>query len=465
MIQTNFGGNQSWESRCYKPANEAELLDIMARHKDGQIRPMGSKHSWSDVAVSKDVTLDMSGFNQVETFAGHAKVGSGTRLYDLIDKLHSTTDQTMPTLGAITQQTLSGAISTGTHGSGRQSLSHFVQGVRVAAYDPATGDPKIFEYTSGDKLKAARCGLGSMGIITQIDIQTRPKYLVEETVVQHKSLDDVLALYADKPLTQFTMTPYRWDYTAFERKPVEDRPLSCAEKIKNKVFGLFNKVGVDVLFHLGVKGSLLLGTPCMKKFMQLSPHLLVKNVERTDESTRILTLNHHYFRHEEMELFVPESKLKAAVGVLRAATEVFAGEDVQMDPQAEQQLRALGMYDELQQHRGSYAQHYPYFFRKVLPEDTLISMGASTKEPMFSCSVFTYNKPEDRENYYQFCAFLAKALNKLSDARLHWGKHFPLAEKEIAPLYPELEKFKALSRETDPNGVFRNDYTARVLGL
>lgn len=465
MIQTNFGGNQTWQSRCYKPANEAELLEIMERHKDGHIRPVGSKHSWSDVAVSHDVTLDMSAFNAVETFEGHAKVGAGTRLYDLVDKLHSTTNQTMPTLGAITQQTLSGAVSTGTHGSGRQSLSHFVQGVRVAAYNPETGKPQIFEYTGGDQLKAARCGLGSMGIITQIDLQTRPKYLVEETVVQHSNLDDVLARYQEQPLTQFTMTPYRWDYTAFERKPVEDRELSCGEKLKNQAFRLFNKVGVDVLFHLGVKGSLLLGTPCMKKFMQLSPHLLVKNVERTDEATKILTLGHHYFRHEEMELFFPESKLKDAVGVLRAATEVFAGEDVKMDLKAEQQLRSIGMYDELQQHRGSYAQHYPFFFRKVLPEDTLISMGASSKEPQFSCSVFTYNKPEDRENYYQFCSFLAKALNKLSDARLHWGKHFPLTEKEIAPQYPELEKFKTLCRETDPKGVFRNDYTARVLGL
>jgi hypothetical protein len=51
------------------------------------------------------------------------------------------------------------------------------------------------------------------------------------------------------------------------------------------------------------------------------------------------------------------------------------------------------------------------------------------------------------------------------DARLHWGKHFPLEFADIAPLYPEMEKFRQLSRLNDSSGVFRNDFTKRVLGL
>jgi len=64
------------------------------------------------------------------------RVGAGCTL-QLLDKLHATTDQTLPTLGAVKKQTIAGAISTGTHGSGRQSLSHFVANVRIAAYDSA----------------------------------------------------------------------------------------------------------------------------------------------------------------------------------------------------------------------------------------------------------------------------------------------------------------------------------------
>jgi hypothetical protein len=193
--------------------------------------------------------------------------------------------------------------------------------------------------------------------------------------------------------------------------------------------------------------------------------MLIKDVPRTDDAEHILTMGHHYFRHEEMELFLPESRLKGSVDLLRAATEVFAGENVPMKPEVERQLKSIGMWDELQQHRGSYAQHYPFFFRKVLPEDTLISMASSTQEPYYSCSVFTYNKPEDRQAYGEFCSFLARALNKLDGARLHWGKHFPLKEAEIAPLYPQLDRFKKLAHKTDPHGAFSNAYTQRILGV
>jgi hypothetical protein len=71
----------------------------------------------------------------------------------------------------------------------------------------------------------------------------------------------------------------------------------------------------------------------------------------------------------------------------------------------------------------------------------------------------------ERRRYYELCSFLARTLNRLVAARLHWGKHFPLLHADIAPLYPELETFRALCRHNDPGGVFRNDYTRRVLGL
>ncbi|MEZ6134963.1 MAG: hypothetical protein R3C53_08650 [Pirellulaceae bacterium] len=61
----------------------------------------------------------------------------------------------------LTEQTIAGAISTGTHGSGRHSLSHYVIGVRVARYDPQTGDAVIVDITDGDELRAARCSLVS----------------------------------------------------------------------------------------------------------------------------------------------------------------------------------------------------------------------------------------------------------------------------------------------------------------
>jgi FAD/FMN-containing dehydrogenase len=166
-----------------------------------------------------------------------------------------------------------------------------------------------------------------------------------------------------------------------------------------------------------------------------------------------------------MELFVPESRLKEAVELLRAATTVFAGDAVAVPEDIETRLNLHKLYGELIRNTGSYVQHYPFFFRRVLPEETLISMASGATEPYYSISVFTYLAPEQRQPYYAFCAWLARAMNRLFGARLHWGKHFPLGALELARLYPELERFRQLCREVDPNGVFRNDYTRRVLGL
>ena len=227
------------------------MLAILARHRTGRVRVLGAGHSWSDVAVSSDVVLDMSCFSDVATITKDgeilARVGAGCRLHDVLDRLHATTERTLPTIGAITRQTVAGAVSTGTHGSGRQSLSHFVAGVRVAAYD-ASGAPAIFDYESGDELRASRCALGCMGVILSLDLRTVPKYQVEETLRSHETLDQVLGRIPDHPLTQFILAPYRWDYVAWERRPVEQRTLATGEWLKARAFRVSNTVNVDVCF-------------------------------------------------------------------------------------------------------------------------------------------------------------------------------------------------------------------------
>ena len=465
---TNFGGNQAWQARCHRPRTEQDVLDVLARHRTGHIRALGALHSWSDVALSSDVALDMRAFDQVRPFTKdgetYVEVGAGCRLQVLLDRLHAAGDRTLPTLGAIKRQTISGAVSTGTHGSGRQSLSHFVAAVRVAAYD-AAGQPKIVAYRDGDALKAARCALGCMGVILSVDLTTVPKYLIEETVRRHETLGEVLSVYADRPLTQFVLAPYRWSYLAWERGGVALRKLTAGERLKAWFFRLYNTVSVDVVFHLLMKAALASGASAVKTLMKLMPRLMITNVIRVDAAEHVLTLGHHYFRHEEMEIFVPESRLHEAVDVLRSATEVFAGETTSVPEAVATKLNLHNLYGDLIRHTGTYVQHYPFFFRRILPEDTLISMASAAAEPFYSISVFTYLPPGQRQAYYGFCAWLARSMNRLFGARLHWGKHFPLGAVDIARLYPNLETFRQICRNTDPNGVFRNAYTKRVLGL
>jgi hypothetical protein len=461
---TNFGGNQTWRSRTHRPGSDQEVLGILQRHAHEQIRPMGSAHSWSNIAACAGVSLDMAAFDEVHAHETggekRVRVGAGCTLQRLLERLHAAGDQTLPTLGVIKRQTIAGAISTGTHGSGRQSLSHFVAGARVAAYDGA-GQPQIFEYRDGDALRAVRCGLACTGIILSVDLRTVPKYRVEEKLVLHKTLGEVLGRYADWPLTQFSLLPYGWDYLVFERRQLHAGPIGY----KALLFRWYNAVWVDRFIHQCIRLSAWLGSRAVKALLRTAPWFLIKGVSRIDDAEQVLTMGHDLFRHEEMELFVPESRLTDVVEILRVAIEVFAGGDAPVSAPIEAKLRALGLYDELLRLRGSYTLHYPLFFRRVLADDTLISMTASTTEPYYSVGVFSYFPPQKRNAYYAFCGWLARCMFALAGARLHWGKNFPLGFAETARMYPRMEAFRQFCVQRDPAGVFRNTYTERVLGL
>jgi L-gulonolactone oxidase len=463
----NFGGNVAWSPRrrC-RPSSEDEVLDILRRHAGGRIRAAGSGHSWSDIAVCPDVTIDMRRFDRVEVLTRGSETlvhaGAGCRLQRLLDELHARSERTLPTLGAVKRQTISGAISTGTHGSGRQSLSHFVAAVRLAAYD-AKGTPRIFEYQAGDELWAARCGLGCVGVLLSVELRTVPKYRIEENVVRRLRMQDILSRYGEFPLTQFLLLPYRWDFLAFERRPAHGN-ASARDAVKALLLRLYQRIWVDLMVHGALKAALLAGSRAQKLFMKAAPRASLKYVARRDAAERVLTLGHHYFRHEEMELFVPQSRLAEAEEILRCATEVFSGEMPVVPKSLAAALQRAGLDEVLTASRGAYTHHYAFVFRQLLREETLVSMGCGAGEPLYSISVFTYLPPQRRQGYYRFCWFLATCMVRLVEARLHWGKHFPLGATEIAHGYPDLERFRQVCRRHDPNGVFRNAFTERVLG-
>ncbi|MDQ8731635.1 D-arabinono-1,4-lactone oxidase [Bradyrhizobium sp. LHD-71] len=465
---TNFGGNQCWLARRLRPSSEDELLSILERHDGATIRAAGSGHSWSGIVAHADIVLDMSAFNSValiNTNGQHlVRAGAGCRLQDLLDRLHAATDRTLPTLGAIKKQTISGAISTATHGSGRQSLSHFVVRVRAAVFT-GSGGPEIREFDGGPELLAMRCGLGCTGIIVSVDLQTVPKYLVAETARRYDSIDQVIATFESNPLSTFTFSPYSWAFTAFERRAIARQPQSLPSRAKALAFRLYQLILIDTLFHLGVVGSRALGPAAVKFLQKHATKTLLTDVERVDNAEHVLTTQHDLFRHEEMELFVREADLSFVLRFLRAAVEFFSGDASTFPDELAARLRQANLATMLEGKHGSFVLHYPLFVRRILPEETLISMAAAADGPLYSVSIFTYDPPRQREPYYAFCLFVARALRTLVGARLHWGKHFPLSHSEIAVLYPELERFRAICRTHDPHGVLRNTYTARVLDL
>jgi len=454
----NFGGNVAFVPQAIeRPRNAAELAAALRRHRDKRMRCIGARHSWSRIVVTEGVLLDLCQLNHVgvETSARDGpekavRVGGGCTLKRLLEALRRD-GYTLPTLGAITKQTVAGAISTGTHGSGSHSLSNFVDEVRVANLD-ANGEPRIETLDSGTDLQAARCALGSLGVIVEAVLRIRRRYRIEERVQKTEVLDEVLAGQEAWPLQQFALLPWSWTYVVYRRRPVEAegspwRALLCRA---------WNFLATDVGLHLILKFLLLcakvFGERLIRSFFRCLPQLIVAGPARIDDSEAILTMHHDLFRHVEMELFVPESRLSDAIAAIRQIVEIAGEGATRMD-----RLSALApeRRDEVWKLRGAYTLHYPLFFRRVLPDETLLSMTSAAEQPVsawYSISFFTYRRPG--EDFDRFAGTLARCMRELFGARLHWGKYFPLPLQEAARAYPGFEDFADACRRLDPGNRF-----------
>jgi FAD/FMN-containing dehydrogenase len=470
MYIRNFGANVAFTPRHrYAPSDEHEVLEALERHAEDQIRVMGSLHSWSDCAVAEHVLLDLQHFDSVQTGRGAdgslwVDVGGGCGLRRMLAALRSAGDLTLPTIGAVLEQTVAGAIATATHGSGMSSMSHYVEEVRAAAYDPDSGAARVYTWRGGAELQAARCALGCMGAVLSVRLRCIPGYHVEETLTRRQSLEEVLEGEQDYPLQQFVLVPYLWSYLSFQRRRTQGPAHTRASTY---LFRGFKWLGIDIAYHAMLKALLARADPraIVRFYVGTFPRLLVLDRPAVDRSEKMLTLQHQYFRHVEIEIFIPAHALRPAVALIRTVIDLFAGTAGTAPREVAQDLERIGMLDALLTARGSYTHHYPVSFRRVLPDDTLISMTAGGEGAYYATSFFTYLGERHRGGFYRLAAFLAQSLTGLYGARLHWGKYYPLQHAQIAHLYPRLEEFRQLCSRVDPGGVFRNAYAARVLGF
>ena len=465
----NFGKNIDFSpDHFYSPKNEGEVLSVLNRHAKEKVRAIGSLHSWSDVAATDSVIIDLRHFDQVQLERKDdevwATVGAGCRLQELINSLHKQAEVTLPTLPAVTEQTIAGSISTATHGSGMPSMSHFIEEVRIAAYDPETGEARIYEWSDGPELRAARCGLGCTGILLSVRFRCVPSYSIEQSVTKVETIEEALASESSFPLQQTVLIPYAWEYFVYQRRPIRGRRVPTSWT--GYLFRAHWFFGVDVFFHVSLLPmvNLIRSKRLTRWFFKfLTPKVLWEAPPHTDKSAEVLVLEHELFRHVEMELFVPTRHISEGVELLQQIISLYAGDIDKISPQSQAQLESIGMLDELYRNRGTYFHHYPILIRRILPDDTLISMTSASEEPYYSISIFTYYR--DKTTMYPMAKFMAISMNRLYQARLHWGKHFPLTKAEIEPLYPHLEEFREICSRVDQNGVFRNDFTNRVLGF
>lgn len=161
---------------------DAQALAATATAAGRTLRTAGATHSHAPLVLHDDIIADAGGLTGVvntDLQSSTAWVRGGSRIYALGRPLHDA-GLALSNQGNIDQQAIAGATATGTHGTGYtlRNLSAAVLGVQIVLAD---GSIVVADAAHNTKLwRASRLHLGAFGIVTQLNLQLEPAYLLAE---------------------------------------------------------------------------------------------------------------------------------------------------------------------------------------------------------------------------------------------------------------------------------------------
>ena len=190
--------NWSGEQACVpavqaRPGSVAEVAAEVGRAAEAGrvVRVAGAGHSFTDAVVTDGTLLSLDALDrvlEVDAGSGLVRVQAGIRLHALSDAL-ARHGLALQNLGDVNVQSLAGAVSTGTHGTGARlpNVSAQVEAVQVV-----DGHGDVRSLTSGDELRAARVSIGALGVLTELTLRCVPAYTLRG-VDARMPLADVLS--------------------------------------------------------------------------------------------------------------------------------------------------------------------------------------------------------------------------------------------------------------------------------
>ncbi len=417
--------------RIVRPGGAGEIAAAVRDAADDglRVKAVGAGHSFSSIAAPEGVMVDMSdmdGVVRVDTRTNLVTVEAGMPLWRL-NQILDAHGLALENMGDIDRQTVSGAISTGTHGTGERyrGLSWQVSALQMVLADGTV--VRCSPEQRPELFAAARIGLGALGIITEVTIQCVPSFQLQ-AVETPMRLDAVLGgldeLVAENdhfefywfPHTDRTLTKQNNRYSMEERKR---RPTRLAywwnEGVtENTLFEMSNRVGA--------------------RFPRAVPSLnrlagRVWNARNyTDVSHRVFASPRRVvFR--EMEYAVPREALPAVLHDLKARVD----------------------------ERG-FKVSFPVEVRFAAADDVWLSTAYGRKTAYVA--VHQYHR-HGHEEYFKAAADICNAV----DGRPHWGKMHWLEAKALGERYAHFNDFLSVRDEVDPERRFTNAYLERVLGV
>ncbi|NNC11273.1 FAD-binding protein [Planctomonas sp. JC2975] len=428
---------RNWgRSQRIRPAHVERPQDVAAvqravvasAERGLHVKPVGAGHSFSGIAVAPGVQLDLyriSGVIAVDEASARVTLGAGTNLYRLPELL-APYGLALENMGDIDRQTVAGATSTGTHGTGGRFGGLATQ---IVAVTLVTGDGSLLhvsETENAELLPAVRLGLGALGVLVDVTLQCVPAFLLH-AVERSEALADVLDGYLDRSHAEDHFEFYWFPHTDVAVTKTNTRLPVDAERRPRGGFSAW--VSDEIIANGLYRGICAVGSvvPGIIPPVNRMAGGLMGNGEFTDHSPRVF-VSDRAVRFREMEYALPR---EAVPGALREV-------------------------DALIRSRG-WRISFPVEVRSAAADENWMSTAHGRDTGYIA--VHRYFR-EDPTEYFA----AVEAIMRAHDGRPHWGKMHTRTADDLRPSYPRFDEFVAVRDRLDPQGVFENGYLRTVLG-
>src|SRR5712664_482707 len=188
----NWAGNLEYSTNRLYSANSLEQVRSYVK-KHSKLKVLGTRHCFNNIADSTDNLLSMKSIDDVVALDPEAHtvtVDAGMTYGQLCPHLHSK-GYALHNLASLPHISIAGACSTATHGSGEKN-GNLATAVSALEIVTAAGEVvKLSRLEDGDAFLGAVVGLGSLGVITKITLDTQPAYLMRQYVYENLPLTEV----------------------------------------------------------------------------------------------------------------------------------------------------------------------------------------------------------------------------------------------------------------------------------
>lgn len=424
----NWAGNvKGIPTQSLLPHDTKQLSNLIwntqKQHKT--IRVTGAAHSFSPIAKPDDIAIslhNMRGLIDINTETGEATFWAGTYLYE-IGPILAQFGYALANMGDIQEQTLAGAIASGTHGTGVTlgSISN-----QVVMWGFVDGLGNYQEHTRGDDdlSNALHLSLGLLGVLVKATLKTVPLYSLKCQSIHysfHTAIKD-------------------WDKMIREHRHVEWFYFPGVEQIQVKLMDQIPIVEqskraktVEDLKNYVIENGLLyiVSEVCRKKpkTTKWVSYLSAKSIP----TGVIQGLSYEIFpsprkvKFLEMEYAIPLEKFQECM------------EEIHFT---------------LKSH--PFKVHFPIECRTTRGEKGFFSPTQGNESAFIAFHMY---KGMSEKHYFRWVQTLMRKYN----GRPHWGKINHLTKEQIMELYPKYLHFQQIRKKYDPENIFVTEYFKKII--